>query len=227
MSCGVYALYWEEQDLVYVGISNDIDRRCTAHFNMLKSNRHTNYKVQNAYSLYGYPKFILLELCSYTELHIKEISWCIEFDALGPNGLNIAAPGISGWGVNHSQSKYSRKTILKVFSLLYQGYKSVFIQKRLKVPKSLVSDIYLGRTHKYIEQEFPEKYYIMQNIDRKKILYDTEVRGTLLDKDTGVVHTITNIHQFCRNITYKKVYPTHILSVLVGRRKSHKGFIKV
>lgn len=55
MTIGIYALYWEEQDLVYVGQSQDIARRFTEHKRKLKNTSHTNYKVQAAYNLYGIP----------------------------------------------------------------------------------------------------------------------------------------------------------------------------
>lgn len=50
MNSGIYALYWWEQDLVYIGLSQNLSSRKLEHLNKLKNNRHTNYKVQNTYN---------------------------------------------------------------------------------------------------------------------------------------------------------------------------------
>lgn len=60
MTIGIYSLYWEEQDLIYIGQSQNIERRFTEHLYKLKNNTHTNYKVQKAYITYGLPSTNIL-----------------------------------------------------------------------------------------------------------------------------------------------------------------------
>lgn len=114
MNSGIYALYWWEQDLVYVGLSQNLSNRKKEHFTLLKNNKHTNYKVQNAYNNFGIPDFIILE---YVEDILKlpelEVYWCNELNALGKNGLCLVEPGVVGFGTNSNASKYSKIQILR------------------------------------------------------------------------------------------------------------------
>ena len=48
---GIYALYWWEQDLIYIGLSQDLFSRKSQHYRSLKSSTHYNPKLQNAYKL--------------------------------------------------------------------------------------------------------------------------------------------------------------------------------
>jgi predicted GIY-YIG superfamily endonuclease len=73
MTIGIYALYWEEQDLIYIGESDNIERRFKEHLKMLETNKHFNYRVQEVYNTYGLPLFQILEECHINELKIKEV----------------------------------------------------------------------------------------------------------------------------------------------------------
>ena len=117
MTTGIYSLYWEKQDLVYIGLSQNIERRFKDHLNTLKNNKHTNYKVQNTFNNYGEPKLIIIEECIIEELNDKEIFWTKEFNSIN-NGLNIIEAGQAGFGTNSSNSKYSKEQIIEALDLL-------------------------------------------------------------------------------------------------------------
>lgn len=223
MNSGIYSLYWWEQDLIYVGLSQNLNARKAEHFRDLENNTHTNYKVQNAYNLYGKPDFIILEYCDIKYLPEKEIYWCSEFNALGSNGLCIVEPGIVGFGVNSNASKYSKNLILKIFSLLYTGKCSVpNISNRLRVPIHLVRDICSGRTHIWLSETYPQKYAKMLSIDRLKLSKLSSIR--LLKDAEGIVYQINNIREFCRNILGNENHHSNICKVLNGTRKVYKGY---
>ena len=42
MTMGIYALYWQEQDLIYIGQSKEIERRFKDHLRELEACIHCN-----------------------------------------------------------------------------------------------------------------------------------------------------------------------------------------
>ena len=71
--CGVYALYNTKTNEYYIGSSIDIRTRLNTHMRSLRSNRHYNYKLQNAYNEGGVFVSIILELCSLDEVRDVEL----------------------------------------------------------------------------------------------------------------------------------------------------------
>lgn len=222
---GIYALYWWDQDLVYIGLSVDLNTRKRVHFKSLQDNKHPNYKVQNAYNLCGKPDFICLEYTSASELSDREVFWVNECEALGPNGLNIADPGSSG----AKNKKYTKVKILKVFSLLYKGVQSyVEIERRTSVPRHIVKSIALGKSHIWLAEYYPDKYDKMRLVDRKKIGYNQSsitqtsenAIAVVLDKN-NTPHEVFNIKQFARE---HGLLSNLFCNVLNGKARSHKGY---
>ena len=83
------------------------------------------------------------------------------------SGLNIVEAGQIGFGFNSNASKYSKITILKVFSLLYRTkLPQTKIAKKLKLYGSLVQDISKGNSHLWLKELYKEKYELM--IDNNK-----------------------------------------------------------
>ncbi len=160
MSIGIYALYWEKPDQVYIGQTINLKRRKYDHLSQLRDNTHENYKVQETYSRYGQPEIIVLQECRKEELNRLEAEWAKEFDNL----LNIVEPGIPGGsGLNGPASVYSKRTILKVFSLIYKyniSYREIV--KIVKLSKSSIERIGSGTAHTWLLEEYPEKYALMK-----------------------------------------------------------------
>jgi group I intron endonuclease len=142
MTVGIYALYWEEPDLTYVGKSTDLSTRKSSNMRQLRKMQHENYKVQNTFNEFGEPDFIVLEQCSTNVLDSREVYWVVEFNSLF-NGLNINQLGTcASYGPKSSNSKYSRTQILKAFSLLYKTDKSYKeISVRVKMPEVAIRHI--------------------------------------------------------------------------------------
>lgn len=156
---GIYALYWEQSSMVYIGKGSPIENRFRSHRDMLEQGSHYNSKVSKQYSLYGQPEYIVLEECLLQECPLLEELWIQEFNAI-KEGLNIN-PAINDltYGVWANRSKYSKRTILKVFSMLYNTNLSlVNIAARLKVNQSLPTNIACSSQHIWLKEEYPSKY---------------------------------------------------------------------
>lgn len=205
MTIGIYALYWEEQDLIYIGQSVNIENRYKEHLRNLIGNKHTNYKVQNAYELYGNPRHIILEECLPDLLYAKEVAWTKEFNSL-LNGLNIIEPGVVGYGPYSGYSKYSKIKVLKVFSLLYRTtlpYSE--IASKLSVKIGLPQDISTGYSHTWLKEFYPEKYLQMTSNRNIRVLRNEGSKLGLVNinlvSPLGEVYLdIKNIKKFCENI---------------------------
>lgn len=226
---GIYALYWWDQDLIYVGMTQNLNKRKREHSNAMHKNVHHNYQVQNAYHLYGTPEFIVLEYVDTLEqLADKEIAWCYELDALNTeHGLCIIEPGISAYGTQARNSKYTKIDILRVFVLLYKTSLSYQeISDLTKVSAGNIKSIKLGKCHLWLKEKYPDKYGLMQK-RRFKGTSNVNKKYGLLQKN-GTVYHIINIAQFCREIFGTEVtHQSAISAVLRGRKKSHKGFTLV
>lgn len=231
MTIGIYALYWEEQDLIYIGQSQHIEVRYREHLRLLASNKHTNYKVQNAYILYGPPTLNILEICPIIQCNELEVQWTDEFNSLSSlNGLNIIEAGKVGWGTNSNSSKYSKIQILKVFSYLYTHKGSlVDIQKRTAVDKFTISDILKGTSHRWLQCTYPDKYMLLSTRKRKvrSISSMLGTKITLLSPEGNIFH-IENITEFCKELNIPNIALTSIVRgfarVIDGTRKQYKGW---
>lgn len=230
MTIGIYALYWENEGLVYIGQGN-IEVRFKAHNKSMKLGTHYNYKVQNTFNSHGIPKLVVLET-NCENINISEQKWITEFNSTR-DGLNILPGGEQLSGLNHPRSVYTKFSILKVFSLLYSTnntYSSISI--RTNVNANIVADISQGKIHNWLQDAYPELYNNMQlnrQIRRcrkgyRDIIY---TYPSIIDSE-GVVYTITNIAKFCREHPKFKdnweLEKTSIGKVLRGIRPSHKGF---
>ena len=228
MTAGIYALYWEEQDLIYIGQSQDIEKRFRDHLSSLRLNKHTNYRVQNAFKLYGVPVLIVIERAKLEELNKLEVFWTKEFNTL-TTGLNIIDGGIgTGFGPNNNNSKYTRLEILKLFRHLYlKSYKHLSlleISKRLNIGIDTIELIKARYRHKWIEEEFPYQYKLMSNLIRDRTNnVDHRVNlvpgGIYLKSPSGITTHISNIRKFARE---NKLDASNIRKVLNGKY-SHCG----
>jgi len=77
MVSGIYKMTCLPNGKIYIGSSEDVDKRIKVHFRRLKNNNHTNPHLQNAYNLYGANEFSLmvLEECERESLLEREQYW--------------------------------------------------------------------------------------------------------------------------------------------------------
>lgn len=230
MITGIYALYWEEQDLIYIGQSQDIHSRFKEHKRKLKNTSHTNYKVQETYNLYGFPELIILEKCAIEYSNSLEVYWTKEFNSLhGANGLNIIEAGDVGYGTNSNNSKYTKLQVLLTFRYLYH---TKYIPRSnivdiLSIDRSLINDIAKGASHLWLHNKYPNSYNKMIGLREYKEsqsylkFYPSVSDIPVVLSPDGIIHQVLNQHEFC--ITHKLSQP-HLCTVLSGKRKTHKGW---
>jgi predicted DNA-binding protein YlxM (UPF0122 family)/predicted GIY-YIG superfamily endonuclease len=220
---GIYALWFEEPSLVYIGQSQDIDARYKEHIRKLKNNKATNYKVQEAYNKYGIPELVIVEECFITELNSKEIEWTAEFNSI-KEGLNIIEAGQVGFGPNSNASKYTKRQILKVFSLLYRTNLShIEIAKNSNVNKNLVHDIYKGKTHIWLKETYSNKYEKMK--DREGFTTKGGPNITFITPE-GKELELSNIGKYCKDLGFEHNSPLRrgLSKLRSGKLKSYLGW---
>lgn len=163
MSIGIYALYWQAQDLVYIGKTITLDKRYKQHLGLLTSNKHFNYKVQQAYSTYGVPEYVILKEVVPEDLNKEEISLISEFGAFNTaNGLNLTPGGDGTHGEDHPGSLYSNACIEAAFLLLWDRsspHKDIAIRSEISL--DVIKAISSGKLHGWLHSKHPEKYTSM------------------------------------------------------------------
>jgi hypothetical protein len=227
---GIYALYWPDEEMVYVGQSTKIAARFYTHLYDMVNKRHSNYKIQKMYDIYGHPQTIVLEECLVSDLDCKEVSWILEFDSHN-NGLNLTIGGNAPNGLDATTSKHSKFTILKIFSMLYKTTKTqADISRRLGVPKPTIAKLACGNSHLWLLEKYPQQYskMIQSNASRSTVNRKGGLRGkvypTIVGPD-GVEYNITNVKGFCRNHPQLNVSGyTGLAQVMSGSKAQHMGF---
>lgn len=203
MTIGIYALYWEKPDLVYIGQSVDIEDRFSSHKRLMESNKHYNFKVQETYNKYGLPTLNILEKSDVTILNELEILYINEFDAIN-TGLNLTIGGKSLQGEVHPQSVYKNAQIEQAFLLLVERKHS---QKQISeitgVGIDVISSLSIGRRHLWLKDKYPEKYY--QLISTKKDQHPTgDKHKDSLYSNEQIENMFLN-YLVVRNISLKEV----------------------
>lgn len=229
MTIGIYALYWEEPDLVYVGLSSNIEKRYLTHKQKMCNNTHSNYRVQQTYNTYGLPALIVLEACLIQELENKERLWTQELNSLNPKiGLNIVSAGSSGGsGVLASRSEYSKLQILLVLRYLSSNaYKQAKeIEELTDVGKDTITAIAKGTVHTWLREEYPFRYSLMCSRRSKRIetvnITNKLVWDIELISPVGSLVKCTNITRFAID---NDLDQGHLSKVINGKRISHKGW---
>lgn len=92
---GIYCIKNKINGKVYIGSSNNIERRFKRHKTELNTNSHSNKYLEKAYKKYGKDnfEFIILELCTQEELIQREIFFINKYDSLNYlKGYNLSIP---------------------------------------------------------------------------------------------------------------------------------------
>lgn len=232
MTVGIYALYWEEQDLIYIGQSRDIHTRTNRHLSDLRKLGHINEKLQKAYNDYGKPSVHLLHECKEAELEKLERSYILEFDSMR-NGLNKTNGSGSVSGTDHGSSKYSRIKILRVFSLLIRTNKSLAeIADRAKVNYYLVVTIKNGKGHFWLKDTWPDLYALLQDPanERNREYISLKTTSVTLRSPEGFIYKNVNISSFVQNNLglfkhkNKRLVCNGLYKVTSGVRSSYLGW---
>jgi len=158
MNSGIYALYWNNTESIYIGKSIRLSERFNEHLRLLKNNKHYNYKLQAVYLEQGIPEFIVLEYAIPSILNSLEVTWIEEFNSYY-NGLNLTIGGDSSYGEDSSNSCYSNIQIEEVFKLLVPRVLSHReIAQITKVSIDVVKKVSQCKLHTWLEELYPKEY---------------------------------------------------------------------
>lgn len=234
MSCGIYKITFDGIDGCYIGQSTHLEKRLRDHRSALRDNRHYNSKLQMAYSCIENDaecRMEVLEECVSTELDSREEYYIKLFDSVHSGFNFLSTPTSTARGTKASRSKYTREEIIQIVDLLVDSRNSnIDISNRLNVPVSIVRTIAYGKRHRWVQEEFPEKWAIIKNnIESNSRFYSSNDINTR----SGVVHTLisptgqeysfSNIAAFARKHNLNK---SHVCQVLKGNVPHHKNWKK-
>ena len=96
---GVYRIFNTATGASYVGSTKSIRSRINGHIRSLRTGRHCNPKLQNAWDKYGEDAWVfsILEYCPPADLVRCEQDWVARLDTIG-KGYNLQEPGDACYG---------------------------------------------------------------------------------------------------------------------------------
>lgn len=230
MSIGIYKLWFNNPDIVYIGQSVNIEYRYKKHLQKLK-NGTANYKMLAAYAKYGLPKLeILLECDDDSELNELENA-AIEVYNSVKSGYNVAdTSDIHLKGPDNFAAKYTEEQIEQVFFLLLDlnnSYKD--IEKITQVNISTVRHIANTESHTWLSVKYPDKYRLLtslKGVKRQQAANSAIKRGIVyppIISPEGIEYTVTNAAEFARQHNLDASCLVKVLK-RTPRYISHKGW---
>lgn len=229
MKTGIYILRFEGTDKVYVGQAVDINRRYTIHLRKLRAGTG-NYKMQEAFNIFGIPTLEILCECSRELLNTNESEAFGIFNCIS-NGFNIAKePDIHLEGPSNGYAKYTREEIIDVFnSLLDINNRYTDISLNTGVSIATVRHIANAESHTWLSVEFPEKYATMLSLGglvRQAAGNSAKSKGIIYPpilSPEGVEYIVENASEFARE---HGLDPSSLVKILKRRPKyiTHKGW---
>lgn len=227
INTGIYAIYLNEPNKYYIGQGNILER-VAQHKSMLKNNKHYNTKLQNAYNNTKYFSYLVLfNEAKSNQLYGLEKFYIDIFDAI-QIGYNIISAGISGRGLAHPSSIYTRDQIINAMTLLLDTNNSIeFISKNTGVSESTVRHISRREVHQWLDEEFPEETKQLKILAEKRVRKTKNIiprKFNAIKSPEGKIFIVDNISAFSRE---NNLNNAHLGAVLRGSRNIHKGWIGV
>lgn len=224
MTIGIYAIYFEKLDKIYIGQSQKIEQRFISHKSLFKHG-HSNYKLASAYEKDPNPIYSILLECSTNELDIKESELITEFDSIHA-GLNIASGGITGTrGVTSGKSKYTKKQLELTFDLLCDPTLTVTNIVNLSgVSRVVITQICAQSRHVWLHEDYPDKSkLVLANKTARFIAAQVNRFKTnvVLISPEGIEYVCTNRNQFAKQYNLNS---GHLGAVIRGEAVQHKGW---
>jgi hypothetical protein len=224
MTIGIYAIYFEKLDKIYIGQSQKIEQRFVSHKSLFK-NGHTNYKLANAYEKDPNPIYCILLECNTSDLDAKESELITEFDSIH-SGLNIASGGVTGSrGYLSTKCKNTKEELELAFELLCDPTLTVAeIVKKSSVSKSTISSICSMKRHIWLHEDYPDKSKLVLANKHNRLVNAQENRyktNIVLLSPQGVEYLCTNRNQFAKQ---HGLNSGHLGAVARGELTQHKGW---
>lgn len=204
---GVYLIEHIPSGLWYIGSSSNVHHRWATHFrDRVKWGLEDSAAADFA--------IFLLEECKGSRLE-REQFW---LETLEPE-LNVH---LSTSPPRNQFIKVSRSEVLEVVDLLSK-HSTREVCKITGVSLGIIKSVASGSSHKWVAEEFPEKWYKMQEANKKRRQPADKYAGTVLvNKTTGEEFTI-KVSQ--TEFTTLYGYPKYAISkLLLGTRNSYRGW---
>ena len=229
MTCGIYILTFTGTDKVYIGQSVNIERRIQNHRTKLKSGL-SSLRLQEAFNKYGDFTYEILVECTEDELDEKEEELIRIFDAY-TNGLNSMDRATNGQGLSgeaHPGSRFSKNTIIKVFMYLVNNTDLTYadIAELTGTNKSLVIEINSCKRHKWLKEEFPDKYCMLNQTNRLNGRNNKrkEKYPQVKNKEGIIFDVVPSALAFSK---LHGIHSGHFNELLNGKAKTVKGWTTV
>jgi hypothetical protein len=224
MTIGIYAIYFEKLDKIYIGQSQSIEQRFIAHKSLFNKG-HYNYKMAEAYSKDSSPYYQILLQCSIAELNANEVFYINEFNSI-KEGLNLLHGGDAGVpGYYSGKCKNTREELELAFNLLTDTnlLKSDIISMS-NVSSSVIDSIITGTRHMWLHEYYPEisklvkanRYNRFQNAQENRYKIDV----VLIFPD-GLEVPCNNGAKLARQFNLNV---GHLNAVIRGAELQHKGW---
>lgn len=227
MTCGIYKLKFLGTDKVYIGQSDNIERRYTEH--LAKARQGTwSTKLQEAYTLYGEPTVEVLLECDRSELDMLE-NEAIDIYSSYTNGYNTlehAKDTPLFRGTSHPNAKYSKEDVVRVATLLQDAtLEYATISSITGMSTANIRNIAGLTAHNWLNSEYPDLYSGLVKL--KGTRRQTRYLGVSASKYSnvispqGLVYTVGSLTKFAETHGLSR---TGLQNMLAGRSKSHKGW---
>lgn len=224
MAIGIYALYWEKPDLIYIGQSTNIEKRYNQHINSFKNNKASK-KLMKCYFEYEEPTLHILELCSISMLDILEDLYISEFDSIN-NGLNSVSGGIGGINFLSPGTYYTQESIEKSFFLLLNPINtSKYISAQTKVSVGIINSISSLHSHCWLKEKYPMEYKLLESLknNRTSSCQYLKYNNIRVVGPSGNIYLLENqsVKSFAREFGLNS---TGFSKIFNGSRKQYKGW---
>lgn len=109
MKSGIYGIKNKVNNKMYVGQTYDFQYRWGKHKTALKTNTHSNKKLQFAWNKYGENnfEFFIIEECNLDVINEREIYWIEFYDSLN-SGYNLCEGGDGIRGYKHTEEEIQK-----------------------------------------------------------------------------------------------------------------------
>lgn len=162
---------------VYVGQTNNIDRRIREHKSNAFNPKSVNYNniIHRAIRKYGYENFAIeiletLPNSSHDLANEREMYWIAQKQSLiTQHGYNVVEGGSNSW-----RSIFSQEDIAQIKSLITQGASYSDIQALYPISKTFISDINSGKYFYDENTEYPLFRYRISNDIYNALIEDLE-----------------------------------------------------
>lgn len=216
-------MYFNDLDnAYYIGCSSRLNARKKEHLNDLKANKHSNYKLQDAYNIYGSIEFDILEFCSVEELYFREEYWVKEFDSYN-NGFNLTNGGIGiGYGIGNPNTKYSEDIYINIIKeIAYTNKTAKQIANKFGVTVGIVKPIICQSNHSWLKYICPIEYEIVSNKQKLLKLNNKKLLPKLKSPNGTIIEINTSARQFA---LFNSLDPSRLSKLLGGKIGTYKGY---